>query len=260
MRESHALYELQLFWDCKKHAISFYLIVGYFKASFGSNLFQIQRRLTIVAMYISYRHLGYLSKGIVNNPAFKWKRNNKIHLESLSISFQFQNKINFNFYASLLFIPSPKSYNKSKPSHRTGGIINFIYPNVVRSFSRIIIYHQSVVAYSWLSSVVFQVLSFSEILMYHIHLAGIAAPPPKFSPNSHKWTSSQASTTLAMWRNTTPEIRKRFRSCFKWKMHAWILWKRLNSHLEQNGHHSLSQLSTPDLCFWIIPLPIEDKQ
>ena len=61
--------------------------------------------------------------------------------------------------------------------------------------------------------------------MYHIHLAGMAAPPPKCSPNSHKWTSSQASTTLAMWKNTTPEIHKRFRFCFKWKMYAWILWK-----------------------------------
>ena len=85
----------------KKHAISFSPIVGYFKASFGSNLFQIQRRLTIVAIYISYRHLGYLSKGIVINPTCKWKRNHKIHFESLSISFQFQNEISFNFYASL---------------------------------------------------------------------------------------------------------------------------------------------------------------
>ena len=33
---------------------------------------------------------------------------------------------------------------------------------------------------------------------------------PKFSPNSRKWAFSQASTTLAIWRNGTPETHKRF--------------------------------------------------
>lgn len=72
---------------------------------------------------------------------------------------------------------------------------------------------------------------------------------PKFSPNSRKWAFSQASTTLAIWRNGTPETHKR---CQKKNSNfmLWIFWKiilektftALNPHLEQSGHYSLSFL------------------
>ena len=72
---------------------------------------------------------------------------------------------------------------------------------------------------------------------------------PKFSPNSRKWAFSQASTTLAIWRNGTPETHKRFQKKNSNFM-LWIFWNiilkktftALNPHLEQSGHYSLSFL------------------
>lgn len=75
----------------------------------------------------------------------------------------------------------------------------------------------------------------------------MATPPPKFCLNSHKWTSSQDSTTLAMWRNTTPEIHKHFRSCFKWKMYAWILWKMKKKKKQKKEHLLLLILTLSEM-------------
>ena len=55
IREFHSFYELKLLWDCQKHAVSFSLIVGNYKASFESNFPQIQGRLSFVGISICFQ-------------------------------------------------------------------------------------------------------------------------------------------------------------------------------------------------------------
>ena len=136
MREFHSLYELQLFWDCKKHAISFSLIVGYFKAFFISNFFQIQQRISFASISFCF-HLAYLSKGNVNDPTCEWKRATMFTLNlKKARGVQVQYKINEFLCLSLLLLWHPKKGSKS--DNRIGGIRNIIYDIVPLSSGALI--------------------------------------------------------------------------------------------------------------------------
>ena len=118
MREFHSLYELQLFWDRKKHAISFSPIVGYFKAFFISFFFQIQRRISFAGVSFCF-HLAYLSKGIVNDLTCEWKKSNDIHCESKKCQCRTGSmQVNKFLCLSILLPLASKNSNQIWLSHR----------------------------------------------------------------------------------------------------------------------------------------------